>query len=439
MTTKDNGVFLFGGLKPHLSTCSALQSLADLMVEAEGAELDTSRDNLKIPAAWTYLGQLLNHDIHVDTELGERESVPALDLDCIYGSGPRGSPDLYSTVELGAFELSGCLDLPRHRDGHARIADRRNDQTVMLGQLHLALLRFHNAVRIHLLESGDASDDDSEAVDLLFDRTRQLVVWHYQWIVVEKFLAMILDPLVRAMVFPAGGKPRPRFYDLTRGPHLPLEFSVAAFRFGHTMPRPSYRLNGFTADLRPNGIPLFVRDTFGDEFADLRGERPLPEGWVAQWDMFLPFLDSNPQYSRRIDPLIARPLTLVPSLQGVSLALRTLRRGLDARLPSGQTVSKAIGAKTVNCDRDDPLWYYILTEADQQKNGSCLGEVGSVIVADVILGLLMADPRSYLAADPKWKPVLRNRFGQTSGDFDLADLLQFAGMPMNLEQVRFSC
>jgi hypothetical protein len=70
-----------------------------------------------------------------------------------------------------------------------------------------------------------------------------------------------------------------------------------------------------------------------------------------------------------------------------------------------------------------PLWYYVLREADVREGGVQLGAVGGRIVAEVLLGLIDADPASYRALAPGWRPELP---GATSGAFTMADLLGFA-------------
>jgi hypothetical protein len=73
---------------------------------------------------------------------------------------------------------------------------------------------------------------------------------------------------------------------------------------------------------------------------------------------------------------------------------------------------------------ETPLWYYILREAELRHGGEHLGQVGGRIVAEVLLGAMMADPTSYLGAKPDWKPVLPSSQPRT---FRMADLLTFAG------------
>ncbi len=53
-----------------------------------------------------------------------------------------------------------------------------------------------------------------------------------------------------------------------------------------------------------------------------------------------------------------------------------------------------------------PLWYYILAEAEQTAGGLHLGPVGGRIVTETLIGLLRADPTSYLSVHPRFKPFL---------------------------------
>jgi hypothetical protein len=70
-----------------------------------------------------------------------------------------------------------------------------------------------------------------------------------------------------------------------------------------------------------------------------------------------------------------------------------------------------------------PLWYHVMAEALAQTEGATLGLLGSRIVGDVFLGLLLGDPSSYLSAYPKWTPTLG-----ANGSFSITDLLRIAGV-----------
>ena len=72
---------------------------------------------------------------------------------------------------------------------------------------------------------------------------------------------------------------------------------------------------------------------------------------------------------------------------------------------------------------ETPLWYYVLKEAEARTQGERLGPVGGRIVAEVLLGIIDADPESYRAVDRSWRPSLPH----TGAAFGLGDLLAFAG------------
>ena len=75
-----------------------------------------------------------------------------------------------------------------------------------------------------------------------------------------------------------------------------------------------------------------------------------------------------------------------------------------------------------------PLWYYILKEAEVERDGEKLGKLGAHIVAEVILGLIERDATSFLGVEPNWRPFLPRAAGRPVGDFDMEDLLAFAGL-----------
>src|SRR5262245_4558061 len=171
----------------------------------------------------------------------------------------------------GTFE-----DVPRMGDNAAMIADPRNDEHVMIAGMQAAFLMFHNKVVDMLRAGGDEGDpghnhdedyqsDDHDKGDhgdnhdkgdhgynqgahaggdradaRLFARARQLVTWHYQWIVVNQFLPAIIGPELVTQIL-EGGR---RYYRPRPGEQsIPVEFQGAAYRFGHSMVRPSYRAN----------------------------------------------------------------------------------------------------------------------------------------------------------------------------------------------------
>ncbi len=208
---------------------------------------------------------------------------------------------------------------------------------------------------------------------------------------------------------------------------MPVEFSVAAYRFGHSQVRDRYGVNNTFSD-----VPLFSPG--GAE--DLRGFRQLLPNWHVSWPRFFAFPgDPGPQLSRLIDTALSPSLFALPGEQAeaASLALRNLRAGVRLQLPSGQAVAGYLGVAPLG-DEDlapcppggAPLWYYVLREAAVLGDGGQhLGPVGGRIVAETLLALLRSDPDSYYSKGPTWTPTLPSRSGNPR-DFDMVDLLSLA-------------
>lgn len=436
-------------------------------------------DNPNMPAGVTFLGQFLDHDITLDlTSPLMQPADPrkttnlrtaAFDLDSLYGKGPQQSPELYDMssgdIKFRVDTIPGSetvsrkgvtrFDLPRDGNNNAVIGDSRNDENVLISQMHLAMLLFHNAVVDHLRADPQHEGDSA---DSLYREAQRLVRWHYQWIIVNEFLPLTIGQERVAELLRNG----PRYYRIntplfsqvvngTRVPMIPIEFSAAAYRFGHSQVRPSYRLN-----FGPDGGPAFFAFVFDDtadpndpDPNDLRGGKRAPRRFV-DWQTFFDFGDGNVRLNKRIDGKLSTVLMQLPGSRGPapglpsdgvqSLASRNLMRHVNFGLPSGQMIARLMGAplltpaqlsdlKPYGMDRNTPLWYYVLKEAEVMENGLRLGPVGGTIVGEVFLGLLKGDPTSYLAVQPNWTPTLPS----ASGGFRMTDLLRFAGVVHPLE------
>jgi len=388
-------------------------------------------DNPRTAAGWPFFGQLIAHDItHDRAPLQEREDLaalqnfrsPRLDLECLYGGGPTGQPYLYDRQDqdklLVGSSNSPVGDLPRNQQGVALVGDARDDTHLFISQLHLAFLHFHSRVVDRLRAQGVKPD-------AVFERAAQLVRWHYQWIVVQEFLPLMVGEDLTQEVLERG----PKVCRFTGRPFIPVEFSDAAYRFGHAQIRGAYDVN---AQLR--GIPLFP---------DLVGVCPVTAERRIDWARLFAFPNAPPpQASRRVGPRLVAPLMRLPqALVGqpersefASLASRDLYRGHAVQLPSGEAVARAMGvppcprgdlrAGQVGASGETPLWLYVLAEAEHQQAGERLGEVGGRIVAEVLIELLKHDPTSYLSAAPTWRPELANE----RGAFGIVDLLRYAGV-----------
>ena len=451
---------MFRNLPPFLPADPALRKLAKQMVEPEpkpGTE-DKSGDNPDIPAGFTYFGQFVDHDLTFDpiSQL-QRDNdpdaltdfrTPRLDLDSVYSRGPDDVPFIYDRDGVHLLigrNAGGDDDLPRNSNGRALLGDSRNDENLIVSQLALGFLKYHNRV-VDALSQTPA--------DERFDEARRIVRWHFQWAVIHDFLVRLVgEEVIRDVLQPdAFTVPTDRgkkivktvkvvlkFFRWGRRPFMPVEFSVAAYRFGHSMVRGEYELNAEVQD-----VPIFAKPPE----PDLRGFRELPEGHVIQWARFFEFsgVDVEVQPSRRIDAKLAFGLSVLPEnvAKGISsLAERDLKRGKALGLPSGQRVARAMGVpedlilraddlKPLPPDlikefgQDTPLFFYVLKEAAVFSQGRKLGPVGGRIVAEVIIGLIRGDPSSFLSVQPMWHPKAGEFGAPRDGEFTVADLLRFA-------------
>lgn len=420
----------------------ALEALAEQMRDQSapagwGGQPQTG-DNPRIPAGYTYLGQFIDHDITFDPASSlERQNdpdalhdfrTPRFDLDSLYGSGPADEPFQYERDSAGMRMLvesnrNGVEDLPRNSQDVALIGDPRNDENTIVGQLQLLFLRLHNKI------GEQVTADDAVPAERKFEEAQRLLRWHYQWVVVHDYLPRVVgDELADSLLTTdPSGLPtiRTRFYRVKNNPYMPVEFSAAAFRFGHSQIRGVYDLSAQVTQK-----PIFAPGEPSDELADLRGFRPLPQGWTVDWNHFFQIDGSTPMAGRLVDTKLVPALFDLPGEEG-SLPLRNLKRGQALGLPSGQDVARHMrvervltAADLVGAPDPTPLWFYILKESELVAEAQHLGPVGGRIVAEVLLGLLRGDPQSWFNVEPGWQPTLPDADGD--GDFTMADLIKFA-------------
>ena len=449
----------FGTMFKRLSAFSPpdqlLEDLARTMVEDQAVPDDSHLNTSpRLFAGFTFIGQFIDHDITFDnTPLALQQAdpdgrvnfrTPRYDLDSVYGRGPALEPQFYDPADpaklLLTTNVNGVLDLPRDGD-RAVIPEARNDENLIVAQLHRAVAQFHNRVVDHVRSQGLRAE-------WVFEAARRLTRWHYQWAVVHDFLPRFIgDELVGAngLVYKeVAGKPPVitlRYYRPTNKdgrPFMPIEFAVAAYRFGHTIIRPFYVVNQTSLDR--GGVPVFGPDGG----FNLNGGRPVPADLVVDWRNILPVDPGFPaRKPRRIDTKLSLPLADLPGSvvpppdPTVHLAVRNLLRGKRVGLPSGQRVAGAMGLSALSnaalglgtdpgWGGEAPLWFYLLKEAELPPyNAERLGPVGGRIMAEVLVGLLQRDPNSYLYLDAAWKPA--PPIAPAIGRFGFVDLLRFAG------------
>jgi hypothetical protein len=411
---------LFPELAPLDGESQALLALGTAGGICDGGE--TCEDATETAAGWPLFGQFIAHDITADrsplthrAELSDAVNFrsPRADLECLYGSGQVGSPFLYrrddpALLLLGRNERGDEADVPRNPEGVALIGDPRNDVHVVVSQLHVAMIKAHNRLVELSRDRGLAGAD-------VFETAKRETVWHYQWVIVNDYLRRLVGTELVDSVLEEG----PRFYRPDGAPRIPLEFADAAFRYGHSQVRDSFELNSRSQELRL--------------FPDLIGFRPVPAELVIEWRRLFDVEGAPPaQRAKLIDGRLARSLIELPAaITGEvevdayqSLAGRDLERGHAYGLPSGESVAEAmgeapltddpLGLRTAGWAGETPLWLYFLAESASHGGGERLGPSGGRIVAEVLIGILKADPGSYLANDSDWAPTLparEERFG----------------------------
>jgi hypothetical protein len=437
---------------------------------------DAGADSI-IPAGYTYFGQFVDHDITLDvsstidaaqdaTTINNMRS-PALDLDSVYGRGPALDPYLYRfpsagdpptavKMQLGQNRSTGAggprtaanapatptnFDVPRVLNGTntavteadstftAIIGDPRNDENVIVSQIHHAMLKFHNQVVDLLITAAFPGD--------IFAEAKKIVTQHYQWCVVHDFLPRVcgvaaVNAAIASVSAPVGSAFR-----------MPVEFAVAAYRFGHSMIRNGYILN--------SSLPPSV-STLKGVFDFARVPRlPLFSNWAVDFNMF--FNTAQPvgasfNNARRIDSVLANGLETIPGGSGIMaiLAARNLRRGLALGLPGGQGAANVLGLTPLTAAQltaglpaaevallngnggillsKTPLWYYVLREAAVQNGGNQLGALGGRIVAETFVRMLKRDADSFMNV-AGFTPSLPS---SVPGTFMIADLLEFSGV-----------
>lgn len=507
-----------------------LKALGNAMIDAVDAPRDSQETNSLIPPLYTYWGQFIDHDITANTDRTAADLEtdilqdnftpllpnfvvdklknlrrPTFDLDSVYGDGPTLDPeaptaakDFYQEEDPVKFKIGQnaiqdadgnatpgqripleddlSRDLPRKKIDDKNIAvigDSRNDENLIVAQFHLAFLRFHNAVVDWVRENEPENAKDNQT---LFTRSQNLVRWHHQWLVVNDFLkTLTLEGTVDSVL-----NDGLQFYKLQdRDVFMPLEFSVASYRFGHSMVRAAYDYNRNFTDrvTNPEALTdatfdlLFIftgRGNLGQ--GNERNPGPganetLPFNWIIEWDRFVSKEKAAERVrnsARKLDTHLAPPLsTLVNEGEDGELspirellkhlAKRNLLRGYLLSIPTGQSLSERLGIETMSTEElqqnnsdamnqaiapfleKTPAWFYILKESEVRAAGDSLGPVGSRIVAETFIGLMMNDEFSYLNQheyDCTWNPSKGVKFSDGGDITSIGDFLKFAGVLM---------
>lgn len=414
-----------------------LFALASVMTSAYG---DTPLIESEIPAIYTYFGQFIDHDITLEQSNIDGENLPLdiqpladpasslanarnpiLDLDSLYAhpaARDGANPDrmLLGQVSAAPPRPTGrdlWNDLPRQgrsrnpsEDRAALVGDPRNDENLVVAQLHVAFLRAHNS----LIDQGRNFSQAQDELRLM-----------YQSAIFGDFLPRLVDPAVLENALRDG----PRIWRCApKDLFMPLEFAAAGFRFGHSLVRPAYDVNssfGFTGRLGSAPLSaMFTLTAMSGNIDPTRDFDTLPENWIIEWPRFINVPDApRPTMARPIGTTLSPGLdelrdfagNLLPEPVSLRLAARNLLRGYRLKLPTGQAVARAIGAdpltgeellrilptaqrtlvKQLGFAERTPLWFYVLAEAGDPREGRPrgrrLGVVGSTIVVETLVNL----------------------------------------------------
>lgn len=397
-------------------------------------DFDGESANSPIPAGYIFFAQFIDHDITLDAEsklrgdplspaeIGALPNVrsPSLDLDCVYGFGPEASPHIYDPGRPGHLAVAdNGRDLARSPGGVALIGDPRNDENIFVGQLQLLFHRLHNRLYAERVQPdhGDGS--------VRFEEAQRETRYHYQWLVLFDLLKRLCNrkvyiQAVEALLAGDAAFPYLHRPDAHGELVMPVEFSVAAYRVGHTLVRSRYAVNAANLD-----VELF------DPRFDLRGFDAVPPELVVDWRYLLPVDPCvRPRPCKAVDPLLADALQNLPVVGSNNpldraLAFRNLLRGNALSLPSGQDMAAKLAgvypaidpnfdpqithpdpankADVAALNKATPLFYYVLREAELLEQGQRLGPVGSAILMEVFGGMLRYCTPSIIT-DKAWAP-----------------------------------
>ena len=443
----------FPNLSPFLPADTDLTLLANTMLDPNGR---APTQGSKVSAGMTYFGQFIDHDLTLDqvSQLGTTADLNTLpnartsffDLDNVYGLTNQFL-NASGLFDLGR-NVNGDEDLPRDATGIAIIADPRNNENQIIGELQLAFLKYHNRVFADV-----SAANPGFTLQQKIDTSKQIVTNHYQWLVVNDFLSSITGRFF-SRLFDATGVPVISPEIQAMYPNMAIEFAGALYRMGHSMVRDAYYVNK-NFDVFPIFSPTLPPPLITNP--DLRGFQPLPANFVIDWSMFFPMPFSKGfQVAERFDTFMNETLFNLPKLVAdtESLAERNLFRGKTFNLPTGQDLARAFGLpeeeiltrtkgnliiqtqdfpiitandlnhlETVFGDAC-PLFYYGLKDNHVNGNGEHLGSLSSKVIGETILCLMKNNPNSYF--NNGFKPTA-GQFGcVTSGVYKFAEFFTYA-------------
>lgn len=427
-----------------------------------------------IPAAYTYFGQFLAHDMSYmaleSTPNGKywvnKNAFHALQFNSLFGTIEKpGDPSsdwvCHAGTALGKDNsipktLEPCFDLPRNvLTGKPRCKDPRADSNLALAQMHVLLVRFHQKLAI--------------AFALTESEAKRATKQHLQAVVLTDYLQRIIPCNIYDEVMCSGR--RVVATDSSTDFLIPLEFAAAVFRFGHSMIQNVYSPWGLS-------WPLGQDISYPEESASLGTllhftsakaivSENLEYAWGQFWRHWVGFsLDGKEDIhlmAARISTQINRDFRSVPRKNfpdvqspedSFNLPFQTLVRGAKFLLPSGQELANLFGEKNIlnvagflkndgrfsnvandqSLQQHTPLWFFTLAEAEVVGSGK-LGPVAARTVMETFHAALSADQSGILDADGTMKSfvdfesMIPTRSG-SKAKLTLEDIVRFTYGPM---------
>ncbi|MCB0634712.1 MAG: peroxidase family protein [Saprospiraceae bacterium] len=418
-TTREKAHFLrlFPELDPLDVQDNRLWMLSQKMMDY--GDCHPEGDSTTITNGLAIFGQWLAHDMtfednsrfqgRPENDFLQNDRTINLDLDCLYGQ--KTQTFYYDHQDTDKLLLGKQFsdanhhwyDLQRNKQCIAIIPDARNDENFIVSRLQVLFIRFHNRMVDYLRRLSCPPN--------IFQMARRQVIWHYHWLIIHEYLHKMMDPEIFRSIMENGC----RYY--RRPVAMPLEFSGAVFRVGHSQTRGRNRIS----------------DKLNKQLFELGFFSEMEQ--YVDWHYLFDFGDNKVQYARKIDTKIDRSLHNIPFIHSndrreKSLPYRNLKRGEVYGLPSGEDVARRLSFPVIEVEESrklgfpgTPLWFYILREAEVLgNNGKHLGPVGSLILGECFMTIMQHDDQSYLKLHPRWQPTI----GRQEGKFDFIDLIHFS-------------
>jgi len=262
----------------------------------------------------------------------ENEITSWIDASMVYGSSDDrrdalkdpDNPHLLATSDgnLLPFNTAGLSNANIGTDVLFLAGDVRVNEQVGLTVMHTLFVREHNRMATRMMTDNPTADPED-----VFETARRLLVGKIQYITYNEWLPTLIGP---------DAIPAYTGYDDTINPTVFNEFSVAAFRLGHTM-------------LNEQMLRL---DANGDEIAE--GHVDLMNGFFAGTNLLTdenslsPFLRGfASQLHQAIDVKLVNDVRNFlfgrPGAGGLDLASLNLQRGRDHGVPSYNAMRTALG------------------------------------------------------------------------------------------------